>query len=136
MRATVSPLTDKPWYGVGVGLSDPAVDTGRHTMTAMTYEDRCKWAATNQGLDPIVERLTAEGIDHEVEQTGGFTMVVTVAVPSGTVAVTADTEGYAMGFYPGRTWHDGPTEDSDDPTDAFDQTLDQVVAAVRSHQRP
>lgn len=41
----------------------------------MGYDEACKAAATQQGLDPITERLTAERIDVNVEQTGGFCMV-------------------------------------------------------------
>lgn len=75
-----------------------------------SYDEACAAAATNQGLDPITEALTAAGITHEVEQTGGFTMVVTVNVPTGVVALTHDGEGdadYLLGYYPGTMWQDG-----------------------------
>jgi len=44
----------------------------------MSYEEACRRAATDQGLDPIVAELAAAGITHHVEQTGGFTMVAVV----------------------------------------------------------
>lgn len=43
----------------------------------MDYEERCQEATTAQGLDPVVERLTAEAIPFIVEQTGGMCMAVT-----------------------------------------------------------
>jgi len=46
----------------------------------MTYEQACKQAATNQLLDPITDVLSAAGIPHEVEQTGGFVMLVCVPI--------------------------------------------------------
>jgi len=58
----------------------------------LTYEDACKRAATDQGLDPITDALTAQGIEHRVAQTGGFCMVVEVPLgDSGAyVGITAD----------------------------------------------
>lgn len=47
------------------------------------YDQRCAAAATRQGLDPMTERLRAEGIAHEVAQTGGFIMVIHVAGDGG-----------------------------------------------------
>lgn len=45
---------------------------------AHDYEAACRNATTNQGLDPIVALLAAEGLPCEVEQTGGFCMVAYV----------------------------------------------------------
>jgi hypothetical protein len=81
----------------------------------MSYEDACRAATTRQGLDPVVEALTAVGIEHAVEQTGGFTMVVTVKAPTGTFAITVDGP-YVLGYYPGDSWehcYDGEREDAE-----------------------
>lgn len=50
-------------------------------MNEQGYAAACKRATTDQGLDPIVERLTAEGFGPDVDQTGGFTMCVRVDRP-------------------------------------------------------
>lgn len=42
------------------------------------YERTCRIAATEQGLDPIIETLRAAGIPAVVEQTGGFCMVASI----------------------------------------------------------
>lgn len=42
------------------------------------YRQNCKRAATDQGLDPISARLRVEGIDHTVDQTGGYVMLIRV----------------------------------------------------------
>jgi hypothetical protein len=42
------------------------------------YDDACRAAATDQGLDPLRAALDAAGIRHELEQTGGFCMTVGV----------------------------------------------------------
>jgi len=49
------------------------------------YDAICKEAATRQGLDPMIERLTAEGIKHYVAQTGGFTMVLYAHADDGSI---------------------------------------------------
>jgi hypothetical protein len=73
------------------------------------YEQTCRDTVTRLGLDPIVERLAAEGIGHTVEQTGGFTMVVTVPVKDATMAITHD--GTVMvGFHPGNSWQQSHEE--------------------------
>lgn len=46
----------------------------------VNYETACAEAATDQGLDGIVQHLKGAGIEVEVEQTGGFCMVATVYV--------------------------------------------------------
>lgn len=81
----------------------------------MSYEEACQRATTDQGLDPVTEALSAAGIPHVVEQTGGFTMVVTVKARNGTFGIT-DDGGYLLGFYPGDSWensYDGGREDAD-----------------------
>jgi hypothetical protein len=42
----------------------------------MDYDARCKSATTAQGLDPLIEVLTEQGVEFSLEQTGGFCMVV------------------------------------------------------------
>ncbi len=99
------------------------------------YDAACRAAATRQGLDPIAERLHSEGIEHAVEQTGGFTMVVTIPLPTGTIAITRDGQDeerpYLLGIYPGDSWQEG----GDEPLDHHDQTLDEVVAIIRAQHR-
>lgn len=66
------------------------------------YEHRCRRAARDQGLDPVCEVLKETGIDHVVDQTGGFCMVVRVPVPDGTAwyGITAgDRHGYLVCRY-------------------------------------
>lgn len=73
------------------------------------YEGACTRATTRQGLDPMVEALTAAGVTHAVEQTGGFCMVVTVTHPTGTWGVVDDGGWYAV-WYPDDTWHTGEAD--------------------------
>ncbi len=47
-------------------------------MPEPDYDQACKQAATNQGLDPIGALLTEAGIPWNLEQTGGFVMVINV----------------------------------------------------------
>lgn len=94
------------------------------------YDLACKNAAANQGLDPVIEALSAAEIPHALEQTGGFVMVVTVQAPAGTFAITAsETEAgqYVLGFYPDTTWTTGPHED----IDYADERLETVVARIK-----
>lgn len=96
----------------------------------LDYDSACAEAATRQGLDPLTEALTKAGVTHGVEQTGGFTMVVTVKTHTGVWAVIADgTEPnpFLMAFYPGDTWADGGEEQMATP----DLTVGQVVAHAR-----
>lgn len=65
----------------------------------LTYNEACEKAATDQGLDPIVEALRSEGFDPIVEQTGGFTMVVYV------YANEEHTRWF--GITSGETWNGG-----------------------------
>ena len=68
-------------------------------------------AATKQGLDPVVAALSEAGIDFEVEQTGGFTMVATVTRPGGVAAITTEGDDeYLVGQYRGDAWVEGEEE--------------------------
>lgn len=96
----------------------------------MDYDLACNSAATNQGLDPVIAALSAAGIPHDLEQTGGFVMVITVQAPTGTYAITAsetEADQYVLGFYPGTTWTTGPHED----IDYADEPLEPVVARIK-----
>lgn len=91
-----------------------------------TYDERCAYATTQQGLDPVVEALAGFGV--EVEQTGGFTMVAVVTTGDDVVCVTDDTPAwttvrdldggvrqvplmdppreYSVGVYTREAWHE------------------------------
>jgi hypothetical protein len=79
------------------------------------YDEACREATTRQGLDPVIAALAAARIPHAVEQTGGFTMVVTIPSrqPSnpGTWAIICDVV-YLLGFYAGTTWEDGEGDEA------------------------
>jgi hypothetical protein len=96
----------------------------------MDYDEQCKAATTDQGLDPVIEALTAAGIPHALEQTGGFTMAVTVEAPSGTFAVTKD-DGYMLGHYPDGLWETA----EGDAAYSYDLALAEIVERVRSEAR-
>lgn len=96
----------------------------------MDYDERCKAATTDQGLDPVIEALTAAGIPHGLEQTGGFTMAVTVETPTGTFAITND-DGYLLGHYPGGLWETS----EGDAIYSYDLSLAEIVERVRSEVR-
>ena len=97
-----------------------------------TYEQACRAAATEQGLDPVTEALAAAGIPAEVEQTGGMTMVVVVEVVDGVVGITADGEDdsapYLVVHYVGTTWEE--TYGDEDADAAYDLSAAEVVAMV------
>lgn len=75
-----------------------------------TYEAACRRATTDQGLDPVVAYLTEQGIQHTVDQTGGFTMVVFCRRPGTerSVGITSSDEdrGYLVGGYVGENWEE------------------------------
>jgi hypothetical protein len=104
------------------------------------YEANCTDATTRQGLDPMVARLTREGIEHQVEQTGGFTMVLTVTTRGGIVGVTFDPNAYdpqpnswIVGYYPGETWLTGEI-DYDTMAIFTGLSEDDAVAKIRFFQ--
>lgn len=98
----------------------------------MTYAERCAWAATHQGLDPIVASLGDADIFADVEQTGGFTMVAVVTCVCGHVAIVDDGAAYLVGTYPGNSWHeDGEMGETVEALSVEDM-VDQVRAAVES----
>lgn len=75
----------------------------------MDYDKKCKAAATNQGLDPVLEALAGtKGLG--LAQTGGFCMAVTVSHDEGVWAIVNEG-GFFATWFPGTTWNDGPAED-------------------------
>lgn len=66
------------------------------------YGAACRWAATDQGLDPISAALRDAGIEHYVDQTGGFCMVVHVPTPYGFYCGIIASED--AGAIAGRHW--------------------------------
>lgn len=57
------------------------------------YIAACRQAATDQGLDPMAARLTADGVPHEVAQTGGFCMVIEVPTSGeGFISLTREND--------------------------------------------
>lgn len=93
----------------------------------MDYEARCREAATEQGLDPVIATLTAAGLLARAEQTGGFTMVACVyepARPHHYVGITletsyyderdgTETNRYLVAGYGPDGWQDGETLSED-----------------------
>lgn len=97
----------------------------------LSYEEMCRQAATAQGLDPITERLSAEGIPHTIEQTGGFVMVVRIPLAEPAwIGVTAHDDQRG-GWYIARY-----RDDADEGTPlvgggSYDwHSADEAVAAI------
>ena len=97
---------------------------------SLDYDKACKDAATRQGLDPVLAAFKEADVPCTLEQTGGFTMVVTVSCPEGTFAVI-DDGGYLLGMYPHTTWQDGTL---DEPTHVT-LPLPQIVEHIAGHLR-
>lgn len=98
---------------------------------SIDYAAACQTAASRQGLDPLTDALKVAGIRYDVEQTGGFCMVVTVRNESGVVAAICDGEDtpepsrpvWLTCFYPGDTWTGGGEPE--------DERTTGVYAAIR-----
>lgn len=99
-----------------------------------TYDARCVTATTEQGLDPVVARLSAEGFPVQVNQTGGFTMVATVTDSrDGRVfGITYYGPGFLLCEYPSMAFANGE-EEHDYRTEV---SLDEIVARLREHGVP
>ena len=104
------------------------------------YEQRCKDAATAQGLDPISARLILESIDHSVAQTGGFTMALHIPVGEQAYLLITDAESHGR-WLVGAYLHEDTeglevrqTSLADWSTSGSDWGLepDEAVAAIRS----
>jgi len=100
------------------------------------YARACERATTDQGLDPVVARFTAEGLPITVDQTGGFTMVARVQPREGRgepwIGITEEDSGDGI---------DAPTylvceyaneDDFEGTIRSTDADLDQVVAFARA----
>lgn len=62
-----------------------------------TYGQQCRKAASAQGLDPIMAKLTAEAVPFDLRQTGGFCMLVRVALRGDEyIGITADSEDFLL----------------------------------------
>jgi hypothetical protein len=132
-----------PSGGKPVGVPHTTADLGPTWTGTDSYTDACQAAATHQGLDAATQRLTAERITHEVEQTGGFCMVLVIPVGDGHVCVTyepLDADHNPDGAPPWFTCHyphgDWRTDMRDTYTidECHNLSLDGLVAFVRQTQ--
>lgn len=102
-------------------------------MSSSTYEEKCAYFTTAQGLDPVVSAITESSRMVVVEQTGGFNMVATVPYVDGVWAVTYEEgEGYFANWFPGLSWQEGPVEDA---TEILATTLEELVRVVSAPYR-
>jgi hypothetical protein len=104
-------------------------------VSGRSYEEACRLAASAQGLDPLTAALSAAGVEHEVEQTGGFCMVVTVPAHGFVLAMIHDSEEpdseageWLLGVYTAKGWRDG----SEALVTAVHVTLDALLGVVAS----
>lgn len=76
--------------------------------STLTYEEACKQATTDQGLDPVVDFLSRGDFPVTVDQTGGFCMCAAVYTRDRTAWVWISTEWeddengervYLLGYY-------------------------------------
>jgi hypothetical protein len=119
---TPGPGDEDHWHAPA-DVAAPAAPVAPVIPAVPSREDRyaasCAAAATAQGLDPITAALAAAGVAYDVEQTGGWVMAVTVPVPAGVFALTAESTDpdrpYVLGFFPGNSWHDGEADPEDLP---------------------
>jgi hypothetical protein len=110
----------------------------REAFMAFNYGLMCEQSATDQGLDPITERLRAAGIPHTVDQTGGFTMCVNVPLVEGGSEYLYITDADDPFVAIGRYW-DGGVDGcewgqcwADYPDTGTGVHIDDMVAHVRS----
>lgn len=107
----------------------PADDTDATEMDAHNdYATACATAADAQGLTPIMDALTAAGIAHDLKQTGGFCMLVSVPLRRGEyIGISGEGEGHLLVVdYESDEDPEGETlYDGDD--------VDAAVAAIRRH---
>jgi hypothetical protein len=98
-------------------------------MTDM-FEER----ARDQDLGPIIDALRAEGIFHEIANTGGWTMMVDVPCPTGVNGIVSQSEDghYEVYFYPGDTHTGGPVECCDPELFGF-WSVEGVLSHLRTY---
>lgn len=104
-----------------------------HEHADRTYEQQRRDAATDQGLDPATEALTAAGVNSHIEQTGGFIMVLVVPGADVIIAVThvgdsIDEPSYAVVTYTRHAWFEGDEPLSTTQVDSLDALVDAVRA--------
>ena len=92
------------------------------------YFDKIAAIASDQGLDPVIERLDAEEIDNFLDHDGGFLMVAFVGAGHGMrVGITVEEpDGYLMCLCGDDEW--------DARSSVVVATLDEVIKTVRDGQ--
>jgi hypothetical protein len=97
------------------------------------YDTACEKATTAQGLDPACEALRAAGIGYDVQQTGGFCMVLTVARKAQLMLAITQSDsidcGYMVTLYTVDEWENGAEQNQ---ILAWSATVDGVVAYARA----
>lgn len=91
----------------------------------MSYDEACAHAAIDQGLRPMVSRLTLEKISFRVDQTGGFTMVIFVPVANGKEIGITKEDGWFLCLY------DLSIPDDEGDVLHLDASTDQAVSTLR-----
>lgn len=88
------------------------------------YDDYKDWAATNQGLDPLTQRvkeregeLYRAGVEYAVEQTGGFTMVATFYTSDEAITCTFESDRWYVYAQPKENWTEGEYDEESETTD-------------------
>lgn len=91
-------------------------------------------AMTAQGLDKVTERLTADGVLFDVEQTGGWVMAVVVRHDRTYVATADDSEipTFVVGTYDGDGWAEGDEPAALDEGVSLDEAVRMMSAEVLS----
>ena len=96
------------WFGIGrdaVSIGGDALADVKAWLVGVVYDDQCRYAATRQGLDPLADALRAAGVEFNIEQTGGFTMVLTARTALGVFTMT-DDGAIVVGLSTAREWYD------------------------------
>ncbi len=78
------------------------------------YNARCEAASRDEKFHILSPALAHAGIEHQIEQTGGFCMVLSVAHPTGTYTVTLsddEPDAFLCVWHPGDTWQTGEYAD-------------------------
>ena len=99
-----------------------------------SYDAACKGALEDQGLVPGMSRLSAEGIEHDWQQTGGFCRVVYVPTKSGRVGIITNGE-WGNTDHPETHWFlckiiESPGEYEEETIGVL--SADEAVAMLRS----
>jgi hypothetical protein len=128
------------WLNAGPedGARQAALDAWLAERTAPApepgYADACRRATTAQGLDPIIGALAAAGVVHDVEQTGGFCMMVRVPTPRSHhfgITVTEQSGTDRSGHWLVVRYSDIEYDDGEVIGEAM--PTDEVIALLRAH---